>query len=57
MSSNEKVQMPSSGGGLVRYFEEVKTKLPIKPHYVVAAIVVVVVLEVVLHKMGAGFLG
>lgn len=48
--------MPSSGGGLVRYFEGTKTKIPIKPHYVIIAIAVVLVLEIFLHKMG-GFIG
>jgi len=42
--------MPSGGGGLVRYFENAKTKVPIKPEYVLIAIVVVVVLEIVLIK-------
>ncbi len=50
MASDSKVQMPSSGGGLVRYFENVKTKLPVKPEYVIVAIVVVVVLEILLSK-------
>ncbi len=50
MASNSKVQMPSTGGGLVRYFEDVKTKVPIKPEYVIIAIAFVVVLEFVLHK-------
>jgi len=50
MASDSKVQMPSTGGGLVRYFEGVKTKVPIKPEYVIIAIAVVVVLEIILHK-------
>ncbi|MFH0752598.1 MAG: preprotein translocase subunit Sec61beta [archaeon] len=51
MASNNKVQMPSSGGGLVRYFEDVKTKIPIKPEYVVIAIVVVLIAEIILHRI------
>ncbi len=43
--------MPSSGGGLVRYFENVKTKVPIKPEYVVIAIVAVVILEILVHRL------
>lgn len=50
MASDSKVQMPTSGGGLVRYFEDVKTKVPIKPEYVIIAIVAVVILEIVLNK-------
>ncbi len=55
MASDAKVQMPSSGGGLVRYFEDVKTKFPIKPEYVIIAIVVIIALEIILHK--TSFLG
>lgn len=44
--------MPSSGGGLVRYFDDAKTRFPLKPQYVVVAIIVVIILEVVLHRVG-----
>lgn len=45
----EKIQMPSSGGGLVRYFDDYKSKLEFKPLVVVIAIVVVILLEIYLH--------
>ena len=48
--ANERIQLPSSGGGLVRYFDEYKSRISIKPLYVIAFIVLIVVLEIYLHK-------
>jgi preprotein translocase subunit Sec61beta len=52
MSQDQKVQMPSSGGGLVRYFDDTKTRVELKPEYVVAMIVIVVVAGIYLYKFG-----
>lgn len=41
--------MPSSGGGLVRYFDDYKSKIEIKPIIVIIAIIVVILLELYLH--------
>lgn len=49
MGRKDKVFMPSSQGGLVRYFDEEQTKIRIKPGYVIVAILVVVVVELLLH--------
>ncbi len=46
----ERIQMPSSGGGLVRYFDDYKSKIEIKPIVVIIAIIVVILLEIYLHK-------
>ena len=45
-----KITLPSGGGGLVRYFEDVKSKIKFKPHYVLVFIVLVILLEIWLHK-------
>jgi len=50
--ASDKIQMPSSGGGLLRYSDEVKSKIEISPISVVAAIVVVAIALLLLH---AGF--
>lgn len=55
--AQEKIQMPSSGGGLVRYFDDYKSKIEIKPTHVMIVIVLIIVLEVFLHTKGAGILG
>ncbi|MEM4244902.1 MAG: preprotein translocase subunit Sec61beta [Candidatus Nanoarchaeia archaeon] len=46
----ERIQMPTSGGGLVRYFDDYKSKIEIKPIIVVIAIIVVILLELYLHN-------
>ena len=48
--ANERIQLPSSGGGLVRYFDEYKSKISIKPLYIIGFIVFVVILEIYLLK-------
>ncbi|MBS3155286.1 preprotein translocase subunit Sec61beta [Candidatus Woesearchaeota archaeon] len=48
--ADDRIQLPSSGGGLVRYFDEYKSRLAVKPMYVIAFIVLVVIVEIYLHK-------
>ena len=43
---DERISMPSSQGGLVRYYNEYKSKVRIKPIHVVAFAIAVIVLEV-----------
>ena len=50
--SKDRVQMPSSMGGLVRYFDDYKSKLEIKPMAVIITIVAVILVEVYLYKAG-----
>lgn len=45
----ERIQMPSSGGGLVRYFDDYKSKIEFKPIIVIAFIILVIILEIYLH--------
>jgi len=49
--------MPSSMGGLIRYFDEYKSKFEIKPGYIIVLIVLVIVIEIMLHWKGASLLG
>jgi preprotein translocase subunit Sec61beta len=48
--AEEKTNMPSGMGGLVRYFDDYKSKISFKPSVVVIAIVIVIVFEFLLHK-------
>jgi len=50
--SNDKVQMPSSGAGLTRYFDEYKSKIELKPQHVVILIVLVIIIELILNWQG-----
>ncbi|MBW2988264.1 preprotein translocase subunit Sec61beta [Candidatus Woesearchaeota archaeon] len=49
MARNNKIFMPSSQGGLIRYFDEERTRFRLKPGHVVILIGALVVLEVLLH--------
>ena len=49
MARDDRISMPGSYGGLVRYYDEYKSKIQIKPAHVIAIIVLVVVLEIALN--------
>lgn len=46
----ERVRMPVSGGGLVRYFDDYKSKIEFRPHYVIVLIILVIIIEIILHN-------
>jgi len=47
----ETIRMPSSSGGITRYYDDEGSKIQIPPTYVVGAIVVVLVLVFVLYRV------
>ncbi len=47
--ADDRIQMPSSGGGIVRYFEDYRSKIEFGPKVVIGMIVVVIVVEVLMH--------
>ena len=47
--ADEQMRMPMSSGGLVRYFEEYKSKLQLDPMHVVFIIAAVIVIEIVVR--------
>ena len=55
--AQDRVSMPSSMGGLVRYFDEYKSKFELKPGHVVILIVIVILIEILLHWQGTSLLG
>lgn len=50
--SDNKIQLPQSGGGLVRYFDDYKSKLKFSPLVVIILIILVVIIEFFLHRSG-----
>ncbi len=52
MADNERIQMPSSSGGIVRYFDDYKSKIQFKPGHVVLLVIVVIIAEIILHVLG-----
>ncbi|MEK6841485.1 MAG: SEC61-beta family protein [Nanoarchaeota archaeon] len=49
--ADERVQLPSGMGGLVRYFDDAKSKIRFKPEHVVAFVVIVIVVEILLQTL------
>ena len=54
--ADNRVQMPQSGGGLVRYYDEYKTKLELKAAHIIAFILLIIFLEILLHNLSSGWL-
>jgi preprotein translocase subunit Sec61beta len=50
--AQDKVSMPSSMGGIVRYFDDYKSKLEFKPGHIVIMAVALLIIEIILHSMG-----
>ena len=49
MSKNDKIQMPSSGAGITRYFDDYKSKIEFKPEHVIIMAIIIIILVIVLH--------
>ena len=49
--ADQRVNLPSGIGGLVRYFDDYKSKIEFKPEHLLAAIVLVIVSEILLHVL------
>ncbi len=57
MANQNRINMPSGMGGLVRYFDEYKSKFRLSPGNVIILIVIVVLIEFLLHWQGYSLLG
>ena len=47
----EQMRMPSGMGGLVRYFDDYKSKIEFRPEYVILFVVLVIIIEYLLHHL------
>jgi preprotein translocase subunit Sec61beta len=57
MADKNRVSMPSSTAGLTRYFEDYRSKISIKPAYVLVLAVLVILILIVLNAYGGALLG
>jgi len=57
MARDNKISLPSSGGGLIRYFDEYRSKISFKPGHIITLVVIIIIIEIILHTWGYGFLG
>jgi preprotein translocase subunit Sec61beta len=49
--AEDKISMPSGMGGLMRYFDEYKSKIQMKPAYVVGLIVLIIICVVLIFPV------
>ncbi|MEM4254289.1 MAG: preprotein translocase subunit Sec61beta [Candidatus Woesearchaeota archaeon] len=57
MSNKDRVSMPASTAGLTRYFEDYRSKIEIKPAYVIVMAVLVMIIVILLNAYGSTLLG
>ncbi len=55
--AQDKISMPSGMGGLMRYFDEYKSKIRIKPGHIIIMVIVVIVIMIFLYTYGNRILG
>lgn len=53
----DKISMPSGIGGLVRYFDEYKSKIEFKPGHIIVLCILVMVIMILLYTLGNSWLG
>ena len=55
--ANDRIQMPSGMGGLVRYFDEYRSKIEFKPGHIVIICVIIIIILLLLHAFGGQIVG
>ncbi|MBI5389034.1 preprotein translocase subunit Sec61beta [Candidatus Woesearchaeota archaeon] len=57
MASQDRVNLPSGIGGLVRYFDDYKSKIEFQPGHIITLVVVVIIIEILLFTFGKSWFG
>ncbi len=55
--AQQKINMPSGAGGLVRYFDEYNSKIKIKAGHIIIMCIVVIIIMIFLYTYGNALLG
>lgn len=55
--AQDRITLPSGTGGIVRYFDEYKSKLEFKPGHIIVLCIVVMIIMMFLYAYGARILG
>ena len=55
--ARDKISMPSGMGGLVRYFDEYRSKIEFKPGQIIVLCVIVIVIMIFLYTYGSRMFG
>ncbi len=48
--SDNKIHLPQSGGGIIRYFDEFKSKIELSPWMIIVLIVIIIILELIVQQ-------
>lgn len=57
MPQDNRISMPSGMGGLMRYFDEYKSRIRIKPGHIIIMVGVVILIMIFLYSYGNAILG
>ena len=55
--AQDKISMPQGMGGLVRYFDEYKSRIEFKPGHIIVLCIVVIVIMLFLYSWGNRLFG
>jgi len=55
--AQDRINMPSGMGGLVRYFDEYKSKIEFKPGHIIVLCIVVILIMILLYTYGNSMFG
>lgn len=55
--AQNKINLPSGTGGLVRYFDDYRSKVSIQPLHIIVLVVLLIFIIILLHIFGATLLG
>jgi len=55
--AQDRITMPSGMGGLIRYFDEYKSKIELKPGHVILLCIIVIIIMILLYSFGNSWLG
>ena len=57
MAKDNRINLPSGGAGLTRYFDEYKSTFSFKPGHVILIAMLIIVIVVILHTYGKSWIG
>lgn len=57
MARGDKIRMPASTAGITQYWDDVKTKITMKPEYVIVLALIIIAIELLLQVYGPAFFG
>ena len=52
MAKKDKINLPSGGAGITRYFDDYKSKIEFKPGHVIFLAIVIIILVIILNIWG-----